>query len=530
MTNAVIYARYSSSGQSEQTIDGQLRACYEFAQRLGCSVINEYIDRAKTGTNDKRPDFQRMIADAEKGQFQYIIVYMVDRFARNKYDSVIYKYELKKHGVKVLSAMEAITDTEEGYLVEGLLEMFAEQYSRKLSVRIRNAFKDSLARGSAWGGWDLLGYKIENKKQIIDEEKAPIIRYLFTQYAAGKPHKQIIDELNANGFTTNKGKPLTINSLQNCLRNPKYIGKHIIDGVVYEDRYPPIIDEATFYAVQRRLDQKKRAPNAGAGKVDYQLTGKAFCGHDGAAMVGVSGTGRHGEKHCYYACATRYKSKGCGKKNEPKDTLEKMIVLYVRQYILFKSNAERVVNLLLKMYDKKLNTSAVKDMERRIADLDKQLDDIVDLMVTGAKNAALIAKLTEKADELAKQKSHTETELAKIRLALQIPHTKEDLLGYLKMFASGNPEDPEYRRRVIDRLINKIFVYDDKILIYFNILDDTAISFDKLPDLEEADIEPAESDENTENTAKYAASGGSNLACISPPKFLNPIFRVHFHL
>lgn len=508
MQNAVIYARYSSAGQTEQSIEGQLRACREYAQRLNCTVLDEYIDRAKTGTNDKRPDFQRMIADAEKGQFQFVIVYMVDRFARNKYDSVIYKYELKKHGIKVVSAMEQITDTEEGYLVEGLLEMFAEQYSRKLSVRIRRAFQDSLERGSAWGGNNLIGYKIENKKHVVDEEKAPIIKSAFLQYAAGVPLKQIVNDLNAKGFTGVRGKPLTINSLQNALRNSKYVGKHIINDVVYEDRYPILIDEATFNAVQNKLDQKKRAPNTGTGKVDYLLTGKAYCGHCGTSFVGVSGTGRLGEKHYYYACAKRYKDKACNKKNELKEKLETMIVENVRRYILFKENAERVVKLILKEYDRRINTATIKELESKINALDKQLDGIVKLMIANADNLSIIEKLKTEADQFTKQKEHTEAELAKIRLAFQIPHTKDDLLNYLKLFASGDLESIEYRRRVIDRLISKIYVYDDKILIYFNILNDRHISFDNLPDLDEVDLEPAENDDisNSDDNTKVRFS------------------------
>jgi hypothetical protein len=418
--------------------------------------------------------------------------------------------------------MEAITDTEEGYLVEGLLEMFAEQYSRKLSVRIRNAFQDSLTDGRAWGGYNLLGYKIADKKHVIDEEKAPIMRYTFTQYAAGVPLKRIVGELNEKGFTTNKGKPITINSLQNAIRNPKYAGKHVIGGVVYENRFPPIIDNATFDAVQRLLDQKKHAPNSGAGKVDYQLTGKAYCGYCNAPMVGVSGTGRHGEKHYYYAFAARYKSRSCEKRNELKDKLEKIIVENVRRYVLFNVNAERVVALVLKDYRKRINNSTVKEMERRIADLDRQLDGIIRLMIPNADNSVMIQKLKAEADILTKQKLHTEAEVSKMKIAIELPHTKEDLLKYLQLFAKGEADDPEYRRRIIDRLIYKIFVYDDKILVYFNLLDDRHISIDNLPDLDEADLEPAEYDETPSNNAASGDGAGVQISRVPLREYRSP--------
>ena len=106
MVNVVIYARFSSHSQTEQSIEGQLKECYEFAKRNDYNVIAEYIDRALTGTTDKRPEFLRMIEDSKKKAFKYVLVYQLDRFARNRYDSATYKAKLKKNGVRVLSAKE----------------------------------------------------------------------------------------------------------------------------------------------------------------------------------------------------------------------------------------------------------------------------------------------------------------------------------------------------------------------------------------------------------------------------------------
>lgn len=125
----VIYARFSSYGQTEQSIEGQLRECYDFARRNEYAVIGEYIDRAMTETNDKRPSFLKMIDDSKKKTFDFVLVYQLDRFARNRYDSANYKAKLKKNGVRVLSAKESITDDASGILVEGMLESMAEYYS-----------------------------------------------------------------------------------------------------------------------------------------------------------------------------------------------------------------------------------------------------------------------------------------------------------------------------------------------------------------------------------------------------------------
>ena len=146
--NAVIYARFSSHSQTEQSIEGQLRVCKEFAERNKINIIGEYIDRATTGTNDNRPEFQKLIADASKKEFEQILVYKLDRFSRNKYDNTIYKHKLAQYGVRVVSATEIINDTPEGALMEGLLEMFAEMYSKDLSQKVKRGIRESIIKGN----------------------------------------------------------------------------------------------------------------------------------------------------------------------------------------------------------------------------------------------------------------------------------------------------------------------------------------------------------------------------------------------
>ena len=184
--NAVIYARYSSQGQNEQSIEGQVRICTEYAQSKGFTVVKTYMDKARTGTNDNRPDFQKMISDADKGAFQHIIVYKFDRFARNRIDSIMYKAQLKKrYGIRVVSATEPVSDDEGGEIYE-------------LVTIVKN--------GTYCGGYLIYGYKLidtdkkGNKGTIhrvaIDEEQAEVVRFIFTEYASDTGKKAIADELN----------------------------------------------------------------------------------------------------------------------------------------------------------------------------------------------------------------------------------------------------------------------------------------------------------------------------------------------
>ena len=131
--NGVIYARYSSDNQREESIDGQLRECKEFANRNDITIVDTYIDRAFSAKTDNRPSFQKMIRDSAKYQFDVIIVWKLDRFARNRYDSAHYKAQLRRNGVKVVSATEAISEGAEGIILESVLEGLAEFYYAELA-------------------------------------------------------------------------------------------------------------------------------------------------------------------------------------------------------------------------------------------------------------------------------------------------------------------------------------------------------------------------------------------------------------
>lgn len=124
MKTAVIYARYSCDKQTEQSIDGQLRVCQDYAQRNDILILDTYIDQAISGTTDNRADFQRMIKDSARKEWDYVLVYKLDRFSHDKYATAIHKKTLRDNGVKVLSAMENIPDTPEGIILESLLEGF----------------------------------------------------------------------------------------------------------------------------------------------------------------------------------------------------------------------------------------------------------------------------------------------------------------------------------------------------------------------------------------------------------------------
>ncbi len=514
--NAVIYARYSSHGQQEQSIDGQLRDCYAFAERQGYMIVGEYIDRALTGRNDDRPDFQRMLADAKKKQFKYIIVWKLDRFARNRYDSAVHKAELKKCGVRVISATENITDEPEGIMLEGFLESLAEYYSANLSKHVKRGQRESILKGNVPGGVPPYGFKLVDKKLVADEEKAPIIRYIFEEYAKGTPKKKIFDELNARGIKNAYGKPFTFSSLQNNLRNPKYIGKFVYAGEEVKDCCEALVSEEVFNAVQKRLDRVKHAPAAGKAHEDYLLQGKAFCGYCGAALVGESGRNRHGTYYHYYACAEKKKRHTCPKKNEKKGFLEWYVVEQTVEYVLTPERIDYIAARIVAKYDEEFNNKKIKDLERQAQKIEGEINAAVDASLTAPEKVR--PRYYEKIETLETQKADIEMNIATLKIAAGHRYTKEQIIVWLKTFCNGDNLDLDFQKRIIDVLVNSVYVYDDKIVIYYNVKGGKQVSYiemcDNIDGLEEnGDLENSSEDVRISNAPPRHLIATKKILC-----------------
>ncbi len=496
VADVVIYARYSSHGQTEQSIEGQLRYCYEYAERRGFRIVGEYIDRALSGTKaETRPEFLRLIKDSRKKQFVYVLVWKLDRFARNRYDSAIYKNELKKFGVRVLSVTESVGEGDESIILEAVLEAMAETYSRQLSSNVRRGLKESALKANSTGGTIPLGYKLEGKKLVIDEETAPIVRYVFEQYADGVGKKEIAAELNARGYRTKQGNLFNLNSFFRILGNKKYIGVFHYnsedDGIIeVEDGCPALIDKELFDKCERKSKATKRAPGHNKALVEYLLQGKIFCGYCGSPMVGESGQGRNKTGYHYYACAARKKAHTCHKKNEKKDFLEWYITEQVVEYVLTPERIDLISERVVEEYNKEFNDDAVRELERRLSKIDRDINETVDALIKTSSKIAL-DRINEKLSALELQKADIEIDLARLRIASNAKITESELKAWLRQFCKGDLFDMDFRRRIIDVFINAIYLYDDKVVMYFNIKDGEQISYiEMLESSEEPDDGP----------------------------------------
>lgn len=482
---AVIYARYSPGpNQRDESIEGQVRECKEIAKKHGLMVIHEYIDKRLSGTSDERPDFQRMLRDADRGLFDVVITWKNDRFARNRYDSAIYKQRLKRNGVKIIYAKEHIPDGPEGIILESMLEGMAEYYSANLSQNIRRGQRENALEGKHVGGSVPLGYKLDaDKRYVLDHETAPLIREIFTRYNAGENIIAICQDLNSRGYLTARQKPFNRSSLHRILANEKYTGLYRFEDVVIPEGVPRIITDDEFAAAAKRAERnKKSARNTPDAVVEFMLTGKVFCGHCGQPMGGTWGTSKSGSRHCYYVCNGRKTKKGsCHKKPERKEKLEKIVTNAVINNILLNPKVVNyIVDRCMIIQEREIDKSPADGLRRELADAEKARKNILAAIEAGIITASTKDRLVELEERCAVLKQGiAAAEITPPKLS------REQLLFIFEKYQDRDVNDVDFIRDVIDTFISAVYVYDDRLLITFNYSNDNTVEI-PLAEIEKA--------------------------------------------
>lgn len=459
---AVIYARYSSQGQREESIEGQLRECRHWAEQNGYSVIGEYCDKAKTGRSDNRPEFQRMIKDSNKHLFQAVICWKVDRFARNRYDSAMYKAKLRKNDVQVVYAMETIADGAEGIVLESLLEGMAEYYSANLSENVKRGNYDSALEYKTLGH-PMLGYTIDSTSHYqIDPNTAPIVRRIFEEYASEKPTVQICKDLNNDGCRTLRGGLFNNSSITRIVQNEKYIGTYRYMDIYAENVIPAIVSKELFQKCQPIITKRKTAP-AASRNAHYILVPKLHCGLCGSPMTGESANSR-GQVYYYYSCAAMRKHHTCKKKRVNKDLLEQIVVNAVFDAINDEEFITEFVDRLLEYARKQNDGSMLLVLEDRKKDVEKAIRNLLSLLESGLESASIKSRLIELESEL----KSLEKSIA--REQMEKPHYSEDEIRWWfhQLRSGGIKEDETFCSQLIESLVNSIYLYEDKIIIVFN--------------------------------------------------------------
>ncbi len=451
MKTAVIYARYSSDTQTEQSIEGQLHVCEDYATRNDMVILNTYIDRAMTGTNDNRPDFQRMIADSNKNRWDVVLVYKFDRFSRNKYETAKYKHILRENGVKVVSAMENIPDSPEGIILESVIEGMNQYYSEELSQKVRRGMKETRAKGNFPGGYLLYGYKLENHKVLIDEPKAEIVRYIFEQYSIGVYVKDIIETLTAQGVY-NREKPFARTTVYKILQNEKYAGIYRHEDEIFEGIYPQIVPTDIYKKVRTKIAENKNGKASVTTR--YLLKNKVVCGICGKPMTGISGTSKTGAVSHYYRCKGK-----CGQPMIRREILDDTVLQSVISELSDKETLNKIVSHLVTLQNERIgNNPQLQLLQKEKRQAESALENILKGIEMGIMNHTTnkrMKELEETVEDL-ERKLLIEQSKSAVRLS------EEQIRSYYTealQFAAPS---------VMEVLVRKAIVTGETVEVYYN--------------------------------------------------------------
>ena len=498
---AVIYARYSSDNQREESIEGQIRECTAYAEKNGITIVKHYIDRAISAKTDNRPEFQQMIKDSDKKLFDIVLVWKLDRFARNRYDSARYKTQLKKNGVKLMSATEIISEGPEGIILESVLEGYAEYYSADLSEKVVRGMTENALKGIYNGGTIPFGYMIDETRHYQpDPLLAPYVEQTFQKYADGATMTDLRDWLKAHNIKNSMGGEMSYNTIQRMLSNRRYIGELRLRDVVQPNAIPALVSEDLFNKVQEKLAKNKKAPARHKAEESYLLTTKLFCGYCGALMFGESGTSRTGEVHRYYKCATAKKHKGCKKKTVRKQWLEDLVVNQTMQLVKDDAAMESIIAKVMELQNKE-NTN-IPLYEKQLRDAESGIQNMLNAIQAGI----LTSSTKERLEQLEETKRELEARIAEEKLAK--PKIKEEFIRFwLLRFRKLDMSLKDQRQALVDTFINAIYLYDDKVLITFNYKEGTqTVTFG-------------------EATEVASEGNGSDLDCFTAPDIERQIVR-----
>ncbi|MBO5248018.1 MAG: recombinase family protein [Clostridia bacterium] len=461
-SRVALYARFSSDNQRSESIDAQIRAMEAYCKQHHYVIVKTYTDEARSATTDRRPAFQQMVADSKDRIFDILLVHKLDRFARNRYDSAVYKRELKKNGVLVYSVLENLDDSPESIMMESVLEGMSEYYSYNIAREVMKGLKETAYQSKHTGGVPPLGYDVdpESKKLVLNPQEAETVRIIFDLYSRGFGYTPIIDTLYRQGRKTKLGKDFQKNSLYGILTNPKYQGIYVfnrssakrVDGtrnshfyknnediITVEGGCPQIVPTEIFDKVQERIRENRHAGARNVARARYLLSGLVYCKECGRAMVGNSHhAGRDKKLHITYRCPN--KRRLCNNKEINRDYLERCVIALLEEQIF---NRKALTGIAKKIRDSPPNdretakAKALEDLER----INGELRNVADAIAAGLISEVLIARLQSLEQEKASAEALL-TELSEVRTPMPVD---ADLIFSEYQRLREAPSSPEYR-------------------------------------------------------------------------------------
>ena len=474
---AVIYARFSpGSDQNAYSIKSQVQECAIYAAAKGYTVVKTYADESRTGKNDKRDEFQRMISDSQKGEFDVVLVWKFDRFARSVEVSSKYTNILNKNGVKVISINEDVEDNAMGNLMRNMLASWNEFYSVNLSSNVMRGMNNNIEYGYFNGGVVPFGYKSvcandqyakssrPKKILIVDEDKSCYVVEIFQKYAEGESIKDIYTSLNARGITTSYGRPFAKNNITSILKNKVYIGIYHFNGEERPNAVPSIISEELFERVQKRMEFNKKAPAHCTAGEEYLLTTKLFCGECEKQMTGKNGHSHTKRIYRYYECQGR-KKLGCDTKYIRKDELEEFVVSKAKSFLSDES-IEAISKEVIALCNKERKSPKYLKSVKLLNENKTKQDNIMGHLAIAPADSYSSKRLFDELERLAKEESSMKEAIKKEEKRM-IDITADEIEFFLWKLRTSKKDGLDYKKHIIDNFIDKVYIFKDKIAIQF---------------------------------------------------------------
>jgi site-specific DNA recombinase len=460
---AVLYCRYSSENQTENSIEGQRRDCTEYAKRYGMTVVGEYVDRAKSATTDNRPEFQRMISESANHGFNVVLVWKMDRFSRSRYDSLKYKSILINNGVKVISVTERISDSSDGVLIESLIDGISEWYSKDLAEKVDRGIRENVLKGLSIGGTPKFGYKVVDHRYVIDEQEGKIVQEMYRLYVyEGLNINQIAKKLNSLGMRRNDGRKINHSLVEKVLSSDRYIGVLRCSQAVNKEGFPRLIDDDTYRRAQERREQRKHSGGAFREGVEFALRGKLYCGECGELLNGESGTSETGRLFSYYKCKGA-RRKQCKLKPIRKELIENLVVVSVRQALADDEFASELAKAVYALQERE--SPEVSSLRASLKTIDMQIGNIMNAIKAGIFTNGIKEELQNLEDEKERMNKTLQSELIHHR-----KFTKAEIKGAIQIMSEYPVDDDSKKRSFICHFVDKVVVYKNgNVKIYSNL-------------------------------------------------------------
>ncbi len=482
INNVVAYCRYSSENQRDgYSIEAQKKAISDYCKRMNYSLLRFYVDEAKTGMNDNREEFQAMIADSSSKEFSAVIVHKLDRFSRDRYNSVFYRKKLKDNGVKLISVLENIDDDNpEDLILLSVLEGMADYYSKNLSREVKKGMNAAASKGLSTGGIPPFGYRInqETKKLEIIPERAEIVKIMFNMYAKGYNLVDIEMELNSLGYKTIHGNLWDKKQIRKILQKEAYTGVKVYNKYAYksassvksplirvEDAFPRIISNEVWNAVQNRFLKDKRTIKPRKNMVDYLFTGLLQCKNCGGNLTGCSSfKNQNGERiyHHYYVCSGKQKTRigKCPTPRFPKDLLENHIITTIIDFIFTDESIGLWADAILKSHNKSSDIKDIDTLKLQLSKVKNQEERLLDLYLSGDIEKD---KYNTKIYELKLQSSKLETDI--LYTSSSHSFTKEELCLAIRLMMEDLKSDATIKTKkgIVNTFVKKISIDNESI-------------------------------------------------------------------